>query len=368
MDRAIRSSSAKIEKSDNFMEGIFFGSALGIALFDTELRLVRANPAVSEVVGYSIEEIKEIDIVTELIPLEDATFLRQQVSLLVKKSVPSLQMQSRLKKKNGEWLVIKMHLSLLPAEKNEPGYVIVCLEDITKRKYAWSMLENSEQMHRLMARDLISAQETERRSVVLELHDVIGGNLGAAKYLLEKIKMERERTLEIWDTFVSKLDNLIVDTIDEVQRLSTSLRPPGLDDIGILAALGWLVRKHNEIYTEITTSFGCLVKEDDIPVDIKIVLFRVAQEALNNAAKHSQATFIEISLSLSEGKLILKIVDNGRGFNPEIVGFYSADRGLGLRNMQSRAELSDGKLTIWSRADHGTTIHAEWAMAGPEAA
>ena len=225
------------------------------------------------------------------------------------------------------------------------------------------MLENSDKMHRLLAQDFISAQETERRSVVLELHDVIGGNFGAAKYLLEKMKLQCDLSDEIWDSLANKLDNLIVDTINEVQRLSTSLRPPALDDMGILAALKWLVRKQNEIYTDITTTLNCSIEEDDIPPAQKIVLFQVVQEALNNAAKHSQATLVEITLTISEEKLILRITDNGIGFNPEIVGLCKENRGLGLRNMQSRTELSDGKMTIRSRADSVTIIHAEWDLA-----
>ncbi len=364
MDPAIFKAPATIEKNDKFMADIFMGSSIGIAIFDTDLRLVEANPSASDAVGYSIEELRGIDIPAELLPPEDAVFLRRQISLLVNGTHPSVRLQSRLKKKNGKWLVLQWNLSLLPNAENEARHVIALLEDITQRKYAQSMLKNSEQMHRLLARDVLFAQESERRSVVLELHDVIGGNLGAAKYLLEKMKLDRITTMESSEILINKLDNLIVDTMNEVQRLSTSLRPPGLDDMGILAAFKWLVRKHNEIYTESTTTLDCLIEEADIPADIKIVLFRVAQEALNNAAKHSHATLIEVSLSNSEGKLLLRIADNGIGFNPEIVGFCSADRGLGLRNMQSRTELADGKLTLWSRADHGTIIHAEWDPTG----
>ena len=363
MVRANGKVSAAMGKNDRFLPGIFQKASLGILLFDIDLRLVEANPAMSKTVGYSVEELKKLDITKDLVPPEDAQLLRQQVSLLVSKTMSSVQVQSRFKKKNGAWMVGELNLSLLPDAEDGSYYIIGLLNDITEKKYARSMLENSDKMHRLLAKDLISAQETERRSVVLELHDVIGGNLGAAKYLLEKMKIQGDLSEEIWDGLANKLDNLIVDTINEVQRLSTSLRPPGLDDMGILAALKWLVRKQNEIYTDSTTTLTCSIEESDIPAALKIVLFRVVQEALNNAAKHSQATLIEVTLAIAEGKLMLRITDNGIGCNPDIVGFSQENRGLGLHNMQSRTELSDGRMTIRSRADSGTIIHAEWDQA-----
>ena len=250
----------------------------------------------------------------------------------------------------------KMKMSAVP-QGSDMG--MRAIDDVTARNHARSVLEKSEKMHRLLARDLITAQENERRSVALELHDVIGGNLGAAKYLLEKLKLQKTPEQDSDNLVMKKLSALISDTIDEVQRLSKSLRPPGLDDMGILAALSWLVRKHNEIYADMPTTLNCLIEESDIPVVIKIDLFRVAQEALNNAAKHSQATTIELCLQKMADQVLLTITDNGVGLEPESLDASTTDRGLGMRNMQSRVELSEGTMTISTHVG-GTTINARW--------
>lgn len=364
MDRANKKMSAVQQESDRVMRNIFMGSPIGIALFDRCLHLLEANPALSKAIGYSIEELKKIDVLTDIFLPPDARHFRQQVSLLRTENLSAVRMQSRLRKKNGDCLTTELSLSLTQNSGADDWYVICHIEDVTASSHARSVLINSEKMHRLLARDLIGAQENERRNVVLELHDVIGGNLGAAKYLLEKLKLQLPPDADNNKLVVEKLSALISDTINEVQRLSTSLRPPGLDDMGILAALKWQVRKHNEIYADMPATLNCSIEENDIPAAIKIDLFRVAQEALNNGAKHSQATAIELFLQKINDKVLLTITDNGVGLHPEILGAESADRGLGLRNMQSRVELSGGTIAIDSTAG-GTMIYARWNCAEP---
>ncbi len=364
MDRARKTMSILPLGSDMVMYNIFMGSPIGIVIFDRYLQMIEANPALSEAVGYSREELRTMDVLVDIFLAQDAVHFRRQVSFLRNEKLAAVRMQSRLRKKNGDWLTAEISVTVTHESVDNAWYVISHIEDVTARDHARLVLENSEKMHRLLARDLISAQENERRNVVLELHDVIGGNLGAAKYLLEKLKLQRAPEQDIDNLVVNKLSALITDTINEVQRLSTSLRPPGLDDMGILAALSWLVRKHNEIYADMPTTLKCLIEESDIPPLIKIDLFRVAQEALNNAAKHSQATAIKLGLQKMGDKVILTIADNGVGLKPEILGADMSDRGLGLRNMQSRVELSDGTMTIDAHPG-GTTIHAEWNCAEP---
>ena len=359
MDRAKKKSSAIPPGDKAMMRDIFMGSPIGIALFDRDLRLMEANPALCKAVGYTLEQLQAMDVLGDLFLPQDGAYFRQQVRFLRTENLAAVRLQSRLRKKNGDWLAAEISVALTQGSGADKWCVISHIEDVTVRNQTRSVLENSEKMHRLLARDLIAAQEDERRNVVLELHDVIGGNLGAAKYLLEKLKLQPAPEQDLDSQVVTKLSALISDTIHEVQRLSTSLRPPGLDDLGLLAALKWLVRKHNEIYVDMPTTLVALIEEDDIPAAIKIDLFRVAQEALNNGAKHSQATAIELCVKKVAEKIHLVITDNGVGLRPEILNADPAERGLGLRNMQSRVELSGGTMAIDSHTG-GTSIHAQW--------
>ena len=238
--------------------------------------------------------------------------------------------------------------------------MIGLIEDVTEKKNAQLALEQSEKQLIRLSEDLISTQEEERRSIVSELHDSIGGNLGAVKYLLEKLKLDHGTMDESCVNFLTQMDNLIVNTIDEVQRISTTLRPPILDDLGIIATLKWLVREHSEIYADIQATLTTSIDEDAIPEPLKIVMFRITQEALNNVAKHSKATRVEVSLTSSDDKTVLAISDNGVGFDPDILNQFEEDMGFGLKNMTKRTELSNGALTITSDSGKGTTIQVEW--------
>ncbi|MGB3222909.1 MAG: PAS domain S-box protein [Desulforhopalus sp.] len=359
---------AAIQRSESRMRGIFLWSSIGIALFDMERLIAQSNPAFSNIIGYDMEQLCAMDIVDDFVHPDDAEPLREKFTKVAQKKRPYARAQTPFQKKNGDWIWVELTISLFGETGTDPQFLIGVIEDVTEKKNAQFALESSEKMLGLLSRDLISAQEDERRSIVLELHDVIGGNLGAAKYLLEKLKLQVLPEDETCVKLTKQLDNLIVDTIDEVQRLSTSLRPPMLDDIGILASLKWLVRKHNEIFSDITTTLDINVDEAAFLDSIKIVIFRLVQEALNNAAKHSQGNRIDISLKKSDQKIILEITDNGIGFDTEILNQVNIGSGFGLHNMYKRAESSDGTMMIVTQPDEGTTIHVEWAGVMPAAA
>ena len=350
----------ELQKSAQLSRSVFVGSPLGIVIFDRQLQIVEVNPAFCTCIGYTAEQLRTKLMIHDLAHPDDIASIREKVSLVVLEKEPNARIKIRIRKGNSDWIVAEFIFSLLHDTDNDNRYVIGMVEDITEEKRAWAALESSEKMHRLLAGDLLAAQETERRDIVLELHDSIGGNLGAIKYFLEKVKLHRQSDQAAWDTSLEKLDNLIVDTINEVQRLSTTLRPPGLDDIGIFAALKWLIRQHNGIYTDTTITLDCSVDEAVVSASLKIVLFRLVQEAINNAAKHSQAKHIEVSLHNSGDRVTLRIADDGIGFTSVDDSPDKTIGGVGLHNMQLRAKLSEGKMTIWTQAGKGTIIHAEW--------
>jgi signal transduction histidine kinase len=167
-------------------------------------------------------------------------------------------------------------------------------------------------------------------------------------------------------TLAESLKALILITrecIEECRRIQMDLRPPMLDDLGLLAALSWLLRNFETTYcsTQVTQEIG--IEEGQIPRALKIVIYRVTQETLNNVVKHSQATHVPFSLKASAEKIELTIIDNGKGFDVdktltrEKEGF-----GLGLANMKERTALSGGTFSIISAKGKGTTIHASWPI------
>ena len=141
------------------------------------------------------------------------------------------------------------------------------------------------------------------------------------------------------------------------------LRPSTLDDLGLLPTLSWYFRRFRSIYSGIRIEHEIDIQEGDVPHSLKIVAFRVTQEAMNNIAKHSQADLVCLSLRKKDRSLELILRDNGRGFNPEKVGSQeTTTRGLGLTSMRERTELSGGSFNFESTEGKGTIIRASWPI------
>ena len=135
------------------------------------------------------------------------------------------------------------------------------------------------------------------------------------------------------------------------------LRPSILDDLGILATVAWFIREFQRVYSHISIQDQINVEENQIPGSLKIVLFRILQEAMNNIAKHSKADLVRLSLRKKETRIELSIKDNGAGFDLD-----SIKQGMGMTSMQERTELSGGTFTINSTPGSGTMIKVSWPI------
>jgi signal transduction histidine kinase len=135
------------------------------------------------------------------------------------------------------------------------------------------------------------------------------------------------------------------------------LRPSTLDDLGIVATIGWFCREFQKIYSTIHIEKQLDVQENEIAARLKTVIYRILQEAMNNIAKHSKADFMHLFLKKKDGRIELMIRDNGAGFDLE-----NSKRGFGLDSMRERTELSGGTFTTESTPGSGTTIWAIWPI------
>ena len=137
--------------------------------------------------------------------------------------------------------------------------------------------------------------------------------------------------------------------------------PSMLDDLGLLATLRWFCRRFQQLHGDVDIDVQLHVEEEEVDEQLKIVIYRIVQEALNNVAKHSQADSVQVSLSQTEDELELFIQDNGRGFDSvKYANQEGLIGGLGLESMRERAEISNGSLAISSESGQGTTIRARW--------
>jgi PAS domain S-box-containing protein len=223
-------------------------------------------------------------------------------------------------------------------------------------------LLESERKLRLMSSQLLTTQEEERKRIAQELHDSIGQSLAAIKFnvenVLEEIDKDRfEGTVNSLELIIPVVQN----AIEEARRIYTGLRPSILDDLGIIATIGWFCREFQKTYTSIYIEQQIDIEEDDIPEPLKIVIFRVVQEALNNIARHSRAELVNLSLDGKDGLIHLTLEDNGAGFDLDSALTKSNhEKRLGITGMKERTELASGAFSICSVTGEGTIIHASW--------
>ncbi|MFP5213860.1 MAG: response regulator [Acidobacteriota bacterium] len=229
-----------------------------------------------------------------------------------------------------------------------------------ERKKAEESLKESERQLKFLSSQLLTVQESERKRIAAELHDNLGQILTAVKFGVENTLSHMEPATPGAKT-LEGLVPTIQYAIEEVRRIYTHLRPSLLDDLGILATIGWFCREFQKVYSTIRIEKRLEVQEEDIPESLKVVIYRVMQEAMNNLAKYSGADTVNLSLVKTNQHLELTIRDNGCGFDPkETLSSGNRERGLGLASMMERAKLSGGDLTIESAREKGTVIHAFW--------
>jgi PAS domain S-box-containing protein len=244
----------------------------------------------------------------------------------------------------------------------EPIGMIGTVHDITDRKLAQEALEKSEANLRRLSSQLIEIQETERKRIAMELHDSTGQFLAAIKFALEDAvaKMPESMAEESVES-LKALVPLIQQASDEVRRIHTDLRPGLLDDLGIVATVSWFCREFEKLHSGLRIERRIDIEEREIPDPLKIIIFRVLQEALNNVSKHAKAYLVRLSMKSTPNTIDLVIEDNGEGFDiQQARDVKLPNRGFGLTNMKERTELSGGGFTIRSAKGAGTTVRASW--------
>jgi PAS domain S-box-containing protein len=234
--------------------------------------------------------------------------------------------------------------------------------DITEQKRAEEALKESENRLRFLSSQLLTAQENERKRISREIHDSLGQSLSAIKFKVEAMTQEmRESPHKKMAESLETVLPIVQASIEESRRIQMDLRPSTLDDLGILATLGWFCREYQKIYSHIRIEKELAIQEDEVSTLLRTVIYRVMQEAMNNIAKHSKADLIHLSLRRIDDRIELIIRDNGMGFDAgEILSPESFKKGLGLDSMRERTELSGGTFVIESSIGKGTTIKAAW--------
>lgn len=303
-----------------------------------------------------------MDIVDDFAHSDDAEPIRNAIDRIINRKRVNTIIECRFLCKNGSWKWIQLTMSLFGETDMPPQFIICLIDDISEKKAIQEALARSEFQLRELSGELVKVEERERNRVSMELHDSIGGNLTGIKYMLEKMLIQPILSPDSYRESLCRLETQVLETLDEVHRISSELYPRVLSDLGLLPAIRWMVRKHNQVYSDIVTKANIGTIEPKIPDDLKIIVFRLLQEALNNAAKHSGAKSITVDFTVTDKKLMLRIQDDGCGFSAVSILRPGSHKGMGLRNMIKRAELTGGLMRIESTREKGTCVYMEWSF------
>lgn len=234
---------------------------------------------------------------------------------------------------------------------------------IIDRRKMQDSLRASEKECRLLSRQVIDAREMERKRIAREIHDGIGQFLAAVKYRVEGCTMIADQDASARTRELRSIIQMIREAIEEVRKIQNDLHPAQLDLMGVLETISDLCVRFQETYSGIKVEVQFKLSESEVPEYLKTPIFRICQEAMNNAAKHSGASRITISIQKLERALELDIEDNGAGFMlKDGLPANAHGKGFGLLSMKERAELSGGHLEFKSMPDRGATIQARWPL------
>jgi signal transduction histidine kinase len=240
--------------------------------------------------------------------------------------------------------------------------IIESLRDITERLEAKEALQRYADRLRALAARLAEVAEVERQRLARELHDRVGQNLTALGINLNIIRSQMAGQGP--EPVGTRLDDsllLVEQTTERIRDVMSDLRPPVLDDYGLVAALHWYGERLAQ-----RTGIAVDVEGEELvprpPARVENALFRIAQEALTNVTKHAQATNVTVTVELDTGTLRLIVADDGVGFEPAQPSESDGDQGWGLLHMTERAEAANGRCRIESQPGHGARVIAEVAQ------
>ncbi len=237
------------------------------------------------------------------------------------------------------------------------GLVETLNTEIEERKRVEQRLRESQEELLLMSRRTLEALEADKQAVAKELHDSIGASLAAIKFSLEDRLSSMQSVPDVDTAPLEKIVSYLMSTIKETKRISAALRPATLDDLGLFATIDWFTREFTTFYNNLKITRDISLQESELSDAMKIVIYRIFQEAVNNAVKHANASNIHLTLVRYNGGVKMVVKDDGCGFEQgaELVATDPLS-GHGIEGMRERAELCGGRFEIDSRQGGGTKI------------
>ena len=357
---ALRESQQHLVSIYNTVEDVIFHVAVEP---EGQFRFISVNAAFLRVTGLSREKVVG-KTVNEVIPEPSLTIVLGKYRQAIEENTV-VHWEETSDYPAGR-LTGEVRIAPVFDKKGSCTHLVGSVHDITEVKRAREIedrlasdLETSRDQIRALAASLMKAQEDERRRVSCELHDQICHQLASLARDIDKITVGPVPYPENTRVQLEAIRARVVKTSQETHDIAYQMRTAILDDLGLVASLKDLCSQFSERCPDIAVAFEDSGPTDSISREVSTCLYRIAEESLENIAKHSRAKGVSVRLGFKKRAVVLTIHDDGAGFDPKTV---KGQGGLGLVSMEERARSVQGRLTITSQPGHGTQITLEIRM------
>ena len=337
----------QLRLSEERYRGLFENSSEAIFVCSTTGRVISMNKACEQLTGYSQGELADSNI-QDLFSGVSLEQVKQIFPDPLEKAVLGQTEELSLVQKGGDEAFVQLRFSPLFRGNQLIGLQAIA-RDVTEERQLQRNME-------YYITQITKAQEDERLRISRELHDDTAQVLASLSRELDSLVSKERGLPNSTIQNLKKLNNMADSALQGVRRFSQDLRPSILDDLGLLPALDWLVADLEKNHG-LATKLSVTGKKRRLAPEKELTVFRIAQEALSNVRRHSQASAVEMTADFGDDALSMIIRDNGQGFEmPQRTSDLAQSGKLGIIGMRERARLISGTIIVQSEVSIGTTI------------
>jgi len=342
----------KIQQSEVLYETIVENAHDAIWTLDTQGDITFVNRSGEEISGYKVSELVGKNFIPLIHP-EDMTKMKDLLVDTLQGKANNFEVKFYARDRK----IHVLSVNAVPLYENSRVIGLFSIgRDITEHRKAEKALQESEKQLRYLSSQLLTAQETERRRISKELHDELGQALTVMKFRLGLAEKQLTKDQAKVREECKAISQYIDQVIENVRRLSRNLTPSILEDVGLSAAIRWLIGNFNK-NDDINITLDIMNIDHLFSENAQIIIYRVIQEALTNIGKHAQAKNVSVVIKKHGDRISFSVEDDGIGFDvSKIVSVNPAERGLGLAIMDERVRMLEGSLEMRSQEGKGTRI------------
>lgn len=352
-------------ESDAMFHNILEHQGCGIVIAKLDGNFIQCNPAYCAMLGYTENELRYLKLF-ELVHPEDRVGTLAEIKRLTMEEVPNVEIENRYVRKNREPVWVHQFGFLLRDQTSEPKYLLVSVTNGTERSQTEHGLREAQVRLRAMANELNLAEQRERKRLANELHDHLQQMLVVGKLTIGQ-GMRFSRGLTECEMVLKKLDDILSDALTYSRTLVAELSPPVLHNLGLAAALIWLVEYMKKKYEQTVTVVVSEGQGLKLPEDHASLLFQSVRELLINSSKHAGTKEATVRMEQRDEQLQIEVRDEGAGFDLAATMTGTSSGGIssrfGLLSIQERLLALGGSFTIDSALGQGTTARLSLRLA-----